>query len=260
MTLAAVTLAVPMYRSAAFLPGLFEILRRCTPMPAEIVFLDDASPDESFALASRFAATFTEGPAIRVLRNEHNLGIAGTYNRLVQEAAQPWVHVLDADDYPVEADYYARLRPALEGSDGLVVTALSSNSKLLTWGNAALGWAVPRRPPHWWPLLGSFATRSGVLYRRELVQAHGFLDPAYPGSDVIHFLRLRALTGCRYVSGCHLHYRIHANATSSQARDFQPYRQALRAQPRSVRWAYRFDLWLRERGQRSSRRKDAVTQ
>lgn len=59
MTLAAVTLAVPMYRSAAFLPGLFEILRRCTPMPAEIVFLDDASPDESFALASRFAATFT---------------------------------------------------------------------------------------------------------------------------------------------------------------------------------------------------------
>lgn len=249
MTAAPVTLAVPMYRSAEFLPGLFQVIRGMSPPPAEIVFLDDASPDNSFDLAEAFSATVGGGISVRVLRNPNNLGIAGTYNRLAQEATQPWVHILDADDYPVEASFYASLNRVLTSKAELIVAALTSNSRVLAWGNAVLGWIVPARPPRWWPLLGSFATRSGVLYRRPLLQTTPFPDPAFPGSDVIHFLRLRAQHTCVYLRTVHVHYRVHAGATSSQARNYQAYRSALASMPMAVRATHLLDLHLRTLGQ-----------
>lgn len=248
--MADVTLAIPVYNSAPFLDELFACLRSLNPAPAQIVFLNDASMDDS---ASRLDAIVAEmrkrAPAV-VLHNERNLGIAGTYNRLVREAHGEWIQLLDADDLLVERDYFARIQPALTEDNDLVVTALDSDARLLGRISRLLNWLVPNRPPIWWPLLGSFATRAGVLYRRRCLLDIPFPDPAYPGSDVIHLLDLRNRGRCLFLRNPQTFYRIHQNAQSSRVRDYSVYRKELIRFPRAVRWAYGLDLCLRRLGQR----------
>lgn len=111
-----VSLCIPVYRSAEFLPDLFERLRALEPKPAEILLLDDASPDQSATLISNFAKQPLPQLNLRLIRNTSNTGIAAAYNRLAQEARAEWVHILDADDYPVEVDFYARVATELTRS------------------------------------------------------------------------------------------------------------------------------------------------
>jgi glycosyltransferase involved in cell wall biosynthesis len=60
----------------------------------EVVVVDDASQDESCAIIEGFG-----DPRIHLLRNERNLGGAGSYNRAVQAARGEWLVNLDADDW-----------------------------------------------------------------------------------------------------------------------------------------------------------------
>ena len=248
-----ISLCVPVYRSADFLPWLFARLQALRPGPAEVIFLDDASPDESCRLIQQYINSVPSGCAIRLVTNRANTGIAAAYNRLAREARSDWVHILDADDYPVETDFYARIQSDLQPSRDVVVAAVRSNSRLIDYSSLALGWLVPRAPPHWWPLLGSFATRSGVLYRRQALLEQPFDDPAYPGSDVVHLLRLRRERRCSFVSGAHIYYRVHASATSSTERDYGRYRAALDEFGLPTRLSHRLDLALRTAGQRIAR-------
>lgn len=248
-----ITLGIPMFRSAQFLPELFDRLRRLTPCPREIIFFDDASPDDSHRLAADFASNSLLSCTVKVLRNEFNGGIAAAYNALVQRAESSWVHILDADDFPVESDFYARIQPSLLPTCDIVVTAMAASASLLSTANALCGWLVPTRPARSWPLLGSFATRSGVVYRRSRVIEQPFPDPAYPGSDVIHLLALHNGINCVYCRSAHVYYRIHANATSSQARSYQTYIDQLRKLSPFTRVVFRMDLELRRLGQRWTR-------
>ena len=61
----------------------------------EIVVVDDASTDGTWALLGRLARDIAE---LRPVRNETNLGPGDTRNRAVAEVTAPWFAVLDADD------------------------------------------------------------------------------------------------------------------------------------------------------------------
>lgn len=248
-----VTLAVPMYNSASFLGELFERLRALDPMPGEIVFLDDASPDECLALASEFALAMQGTVSVRVVAHQTNKGIGAAYNRLISEATLPWIHLLDADDYPLENDFYARLMDEAGPGVDILIAAMDAADGALRAGQAMLGWSVPASPPVWWPLLGSFATRSGLIYRTDTLRLHPFPDPAYPGSDVVHYLGIRRPHNCRFTRKAHVHYRIHGGATSSKERDYGLYLSMLSGQRWPTRATYTIDLWLRRLGQKWSR-------
>jgi len=245
-----VSLGIPVFISAAFLDELCACLRQLQPPPTEILLLDDASTDDSWAHLTKFAANPGVSAAVRILRNEKNLGIAGSYNRLAREAHGQWLQILDADDLPAQADFYARVLPALQGDADVIVTGLRSNARLLDICARAFAWLVPRRPPHWWPLLGSVATRAGVLYRRSCLIEHPFADPAYPGSDVIHLLDLRTTHRCEFLPRARVFYRVHTAAQSShRGRDYTAYRQHLARFGAPTRVLHGLDLRLRQVGQ-----------
>ena len=61
--------------------------------PDEIVYVDDASDDDSIGVAGRYAMQH-----VRVLRNARHLGIRASRNRAVEVCSGDWVAVLDADD------------------------------------------------------------------------------------------------------------------------------------------------------------------
>lgn len=247
------SLAIPVYNASPFLDGLFACLRTLDPLPGEIILLDDVSQDDSLRRLQEFGETSGLRCPVRVLGNECNLGIAGAYNRLVREAEGEWLQVLDGDDALVEPDYYARVRPVLNTDIDLVVTGLESNSALLRRGSRLFRSLVPRHPPQWWPLLGSFATRSGIIYRRRLLVEQPFVDPMYPGSDVIHLLDLRNSGRCVYLLRPRVFHRVHASSQSSRLRDYGPYRRQLARFGIAVRLTYRVDIALRELGHRWSR-------
>ncbi|WIG56544.1 MAG: hypothetical protein OJF61_002332 [Rhodanobacteraceae bacterium] len=248
-----ISLAVPVYNASPFLEGLFECLRSLERVPGEIVFLDDASSDDSLQKVRMFVETATLPIPMRVIANERNLGIASAYNRLVNETRGKWLQLLDGDDVLVERDYYAQIAPALAADNTLVITGVESNSALLRSGSRWFGRFVPGHPPVWWPLLGSFATRSGVIYRRQSLIDHPFPDPMYPGSDVIHLLDLRCTGRCAFMSRPHVFHRVHEQSTSSRSRDYTGYRRQLARFGGVVRFTHRCDIALRQLGHRWSR-------
>ena len=245
------TLGIPLFRSAAFLPSLFVRLEGLRTPPTEVLFVDDASPDASGDLAREFCRTWL-GNA-RVVRHDANLGIAATYNRLASESACEWVHILDADDYPASADYYDLVLPLLDAGTDVLVTSVESNVGLVDRGASLFAPRVPRVPPAWMPLLGSVATRSGVIYRRSVLLDSPFPDPAYPGSDVIHLAGLRQHYRCRFEPRARVHYRIHPGAASGQVRSYAQYREALASFPVRTRIAHLIDLGARRIGQALAR-------
>ena len=239
-----------MHNSASFLDELFDCLRHLDPFPVEIVFLDDASTDDSLPRLQRFAVETRNRVPVRVLENERNAGIAGTYNHLAREARGEFLQILDADDLLVDRDFYARVQSSLQDDVDIVITGLRSNARLLDACSRTLGGTLPQRPPSWLPLLGSFATRAGVIYRRARLLEVPFPDPAWPGSDVIHLLRLRRTGGCVFLAQPRVFYRVHCDARSSQERDYSAYLYALKQLDRTTRTLHRLDLALRGIGQR----------
>lgn len=108
-------------------PCLFRLLTAADV--ARVVVVDNASPDDTVAIAERMAA---REPRLTVVRNAGNRGFAAACNQGATALAQPWVAFVNPDAY-VERDTLARLvahartRPGagllgveLVGADGLI--------------------------------------------------------------------------------------------------------------------------------------------
>lgn len=65
-----------------------------TGVAVEVIIVDDASPDDSFAVAEGLA----DDPRVRAFRLDSNQGPAAARNLALEHASAPWIAVLDADD------------------------------------------------------------------------------------------------------------------------------------------------------------------
>ncbi len=90
-----VSVVIPAYNLARFLPDAIKSLQAQTFNDWEAVIVDDASPDETPEVAAKLA----EGdPRVRVIRNPKNLYLAGALNVGVKEAKGRYILPLDADN------------------------------------------------------------------------------------------------------------------------------------------------------------------
>ena len=115
---ALVSVLVPVYNDADYLPMALESLARQTLGDFEVVVADDASSDASVALAHSFAQC---DPRFRVVVNAENLGMTRNWNRALGEAQGKYVVKLDADD-AVRPETLQRLVDAMEGNHGPMVS------------------------------------------------------------------------------------------------------------------------------------------
>lgn len=90
-----ITVIIAAWRAATTLAVAVQSALSQHGVGVEVVVVDDASPDTTFAVAERLAA---DDPRVRVFRNGVNGGPATARNRALQEARGEWVAVLDADD------------------------------------------------------------------------------------------------------------------------------------------------------------------
>ncbi len=85
-----VTLVIPAYRAEGHIAAAIASVRRERCVPAEILVVDDASPDRSADVAAAAGA--------RVLRLHENGGPSAARNSGAAAARMPWLAFLDADD------------------------------------------------------------------------------------------------------------------------------------------------------------------
>ena len=237
------TLGVPMYNSAAWLPNLLRSVKAQSVLPEEVIFLDDASPDRSLDIAEDFKR---QNPDINVHihRNKENLGIAGTYNALASLSSARWIQIMDADDYFV-GEFFASIEKYVLEDLAAIVTSMRSNISAISLINVLFAWLVPTTLPKSLPMLGSLAARGGIVYSSRLLKAHPFTDPLFDGSDLLHFYEFRQLGRCVYEPRAKVFYMNHSGSRTNTIRDDTYYR--ILQERREIPVTYYVDYLLRKR-------------
>jgi glycosyltransferase involved in cell wall biosynthesis len=89
-----VSVVIPSFNHARFLPTTLESVLRQTHRDLEVVFLDDGSQDESVEIAQSYTDR-----RLRVLQNPSNLGTYGALNAGIDLAEGDLIAVLNSDDF-----------------------------------------------------------------------------------------------------------------------------------------------------------------
>ncbi len=95
-----ISVLVPVYNVASFLPRCLDSLAAQTMRDIEILLIDDGSSDESGAICDAYAARDLR---FRVIHQE-NHGLSHVRNRSLEEAVGEYLMFVDADDW-VEPDF-----------------------------------------------------------------------------------------------------------------------------------------------------------
>lgn len=90
-----VSVIIAAWRASAFIDKAIASALASTGVAVEVIAVDDASPDDTFAVLSRIASSDQRVTAVRL---EKNSGPSGARNRAIEIARGRYVAVLDADD------------------------------------------------------------------------------------------------------------------------------------------------------------------
>lgn len=90
-----VSVVIPCYNYARFLPDAVNSALGQEGVAVRVLIVDDASTDESPAVAKRFAS---QDPRVSVLLHKQNMGHIATYNEGLAKADGDYVVLLSADD------------------------------------------------------------------------------------------------------------------------------------------------------------------
>jgi len=100
-----VSVIIPVYNCEAFLPQCIESLRAQTLSELEMIFVCDASPDNSLAILREQEALDSR---IRVIAFEENRGVSAARNAGLESVSGEYVIFCDSDDW-IEPQMYERL-------------------------------------------------------------------------------------------------------------------------------------------------------
>ncbi len=185
-----VAVLLPVYNAEKFLRECLDSILAQTFTDFELIACDDASGDDSAAILTEYAA---RDPRIKFLRNERNLGIARTRNRLI-EAVSPecgYIAIMDSDDvcFP---DRLERQLAFLEahpevGGVGSTLEIIDENSRTTGFRKYP---SAPEEIRKVMPITNVIAQPTMML-RRRVVADIGFYDPAcICCSDYEYWLRV----------------------------------------------------------------------
>ena len=92
-----ISVIIPAYKARKYLPECLESIGRQTLAPAEVLVIDDASPEPIDDIIDEFANR-AGYPPIRLIKHEVNRGQAAGRNTGIQAASGEWLAFIDCDD------------------------------------------------------------------------------------------------------------------------------------------------------------------
>ncbi|PWK76877.1 glycosyltransferase family A protein [Aminobacter sp. AP02] len=220
---ASVTVVIPCYNYARYLPQALQSALSQAGVITNVVIVDDASSDDSLAVARSLA---TSDARIAVLAHERNMGPVQTFNDGLAQAQGEFLVRLDADDL---------LTP---GSLARSVAVMRQNANVgLVYGHplhfSGEALPVPRltathstiRPGHQWLAdrcrFGfNVITSPEVMMRKSVVDRVGGQQPLAHTHDMEMWLRVAAFSDVAYIHGAdQAWHREHSASLSARKVD-----------------------------------------
>lgn len=209
-----VSVCIPTYNAAAFLPAAIESVLAQQHADFEIVVSDDASDDETQTICRRY-----DDPRFRVSKSDRRLGQSGNWNRCLDLANGEYVILLHADD-ELRPGYLERAVAIFDANEdvGLVhcaVRHVDEAGQPLTLQRLFSADTVDRDGETLRHLLldGCVISPAGVTVRRTVYADVGrFTDRIVWGVDWHMWIRIALRYPVAYLSEPFALYRDHAQS------------------------------------------------
>lgn len=213
-----VTVWIPSYNHARFLPQALDSVLAQTYTDFEVVVVDDGSADDSLAVAESYAARHPEKVRVFTHPGRRNRGISETVNLCFEKSRGLYVSGLPSDDVlrpeKLEAQVaFLERNPALGWVYGPVECLNESGEP---WGEMArLGRDVTLDPdPVESLILENVVPGMSVLMRRSCVERVGPHDPSLVSSDWDFWVRMMAHAPAGFIDAPLVRHRMHTYNTS----------------------------------------------
>ncbi|MGJ4947787.1 glycosyltransferase family 2 protein [Bradyrhizobium sp. HKCCYLS20291] len=219
-----VTLVVPNFNHAHYLPESLGSIASQTRAPDRVIIIDDCSTDDSVAVISRFLA---ERPHWQLLRHDVNQGVVRGQNEALAAAETDWIGFLGADDalHPTYLEK-AMAQAARHSDAGLIFACCEiigpdghSGARKLRPIMLPASSSMMLAPQDVRRILGfgdNYFSGTTSLYRRAALQALGGFDAELGSfSDAFLARRLALTHGCYFIAEALGYWRIHGQNYST---------------------------------------------
>jgi glycosyltransferase involved in cell wall biosynthesis len=176
------SVVIPNFNHAQYLPRCLEAMLRQSVQPAEIIVMDDASTDNSIEVIEVIAR---KSRIVRLVRNERNLGVVANVNRGIDQARGDYVFSAAADDEIVPGFFEKSLSLLAKHPQAALSCTIGDYREADTGVNWHWGVGVADRPTYFTPAELVEVERKGrfyipphsVIFRKEALREAGGLRP-----------------------------------------------------------------------------------
>jgi glycosyltransferase involved in cell wall biosynthesis len=214
-TLQRVTVLMPAYNAGPYIARAIESVLGQTHRDLELLVIDDGSKDDSFAIASAFAARDSRVKAI----TQKNAGIAHTMNRGLEIAQSDWVFCMHADDLMMPNRIERQLAFLRDNPDVAVASSLvlymNDRDEVVGRGRSPFtDPAAVKRTVERGEVI-AFNHPATVLKKSAVLEVAGYRQAFWPAEDIDLWNRIverghRVAVQDEYL----LKYRIHGSSAS----------------------------------------------
>jgi len=224
-----VSVIIPVYNCEAFLPECIESLRRQTMQEIEMIFVCDASPDNSLSILRQYEQ---EDSRIRVIAFEENRGVSAARNAGIELASGEYVIFCDSDDW-VEPQMYARLHAMAIEHDADIAFCRVFKDYANRQENVPLGFAtgthfdeeairktlipamLSRETDSDELPLSGYTPRN--LFKREVLEKHRFREEIRYAEDLLFIVECMLDSSAAVaVDEAYYHYRFHGASVTKR--------------------------------------------
>ena len=220
MDLPLVTVGVASFNNAAYLRETLDSIRQQTYPNVELLVVDDASRDDSAAVAEAWFASHPEVRG-RLIRHSTNLGVCRVCNDIVTEGEGEFISIIGSDDI-FRPDKLAIQVPLLQGASDRIGVVFSPIERIDAAGHPLpppADLAVPHQGQvHTHLLRVNFIAAMGALVRRSCYERVGLYDETLAYEDWDMWLRIAREYEFLYSPVPSALYRIHAGSATFSRR------------------------------------------
>lgn len=210
-----ITFAIRHYNNGSFVVPALRGAFGQTYSPLEILFIDDCSTDDGFAVAQRLAAAYAGPHRIALFRNDRNLGPGGQITRVRELARGEIIVLADADDFSLP-HRCGRIAEAFADPEVLAVTCyfdfIDAGGSTIDATSLYLGEQRDRAEAHSLEDMarGDHGTTGAILaIRRRVLEMGTPLTNLIRGEDLVCGFRCALLGRIKTVPEVLVHRRIH---------------------------------------------------
>ncbi len=211
-----ITVIIPTYNSARFLPAAIQSVLDQTRKDVEILILDDASTDNTHEVLS----PFLKDSRVRLVSHPHNIGITANRNYGLSIAKGEYIAMLDSDDVWLDSCKLERQIEILETHPHIAI--VGTHAKIIDEHGSTLGTITHKSADR--SIRASMMFRnqfiqSSILIRKSILEDVGYYDEHMPiWEDYELWLRIGIKYQFRNIPEQLIAYRVHESNISKSSK------------------------------------------